>query len=47
MPEKKRLQPEGNKGVRVGQGYEGVGHAVAKVFRYNCESTVAYAIPPL
>jgi hypothetical protein len=32
MPEKKRLQPEGNKQVRVGQGYEGVGHPGAEVF---------------
>src|SRR5690242_268636 len=32
MPEKERLQPEGNKGVRVGQGYEGVGHRGQKFF---------------
>jgi hypothetical protein len=29
---KERLQPEGNKEVREGQGYEGVGHPGAEVF---------------
>jgi len=33
MPEKKRLQPEGNKQVRVGQGYEGVEHPGAEDFQ--------------
>src|SRR5579871_292432 len=32
MPERERLQPEGNKGVREGQGYEGDGHTRVKVF---------------
>jgi hypothetical protein len=32
MPEKKGFKPEGNKQVRVGQGYEGVGHPGAEVF---------------
>jgi hypothetical protein len=41
MPEKKRLQPEGNKRVGVGQGYEGVGHPGAKVFLTDDESVVA------
>jgi hypothetical protein len=44
MPEKKRLQSEGNNRVRVGQGYEGVGHPGAEVFRFfwkDYESVVA------
>jgi hypothetical protein len=33
VPEKTRLQAEGNKGVGEGQGYEGDGHAQKKFFR--------------
>src|SRR5579863_3318458 len=42
-----KLQMDGNKGVRGGQGYEGVSQVRKQIFRAKCESAVASGIRPL
>jgi hypothetical protein len=47
MPEKKGFNPEGNKGVREGQGYEGDRLTGGKFFCVNRHPPVAYVFKPL